>query len=232
MSRLLIKEGFEVVTAASGVEALQVARERQPAVITLDVIMPGMDGWEVLSLLKGSRDVADIPVVMVTMADDRHTGYLLGASDYITKPIDPARLSGVLNRHIRPGATVVIVDDDPDARKLTGRLLRKAGWKVIEANNGRIALQRVAEHSPDLLIVDLMMPEMDGFDLIDALRRDPATQSTPIVVVTAKEITDEDRQRLNGSVGQVLQKAGHRREELLAAVRKQVRACVQLKDVA
>jgi CheY-like chemotaxis protein len=157
---------------------------------------------------------------------------MLGASDYVTKPIDPSRLSAVLNRHIHPGATVVIVDDDPDARKLTGRLLRKAGWKVVEANNGRVALQRVAEHSPDLLIVDLMMPEMDGFDLIDALRRNPDTHSTPIVVVTAKEITEEDRQRLNGSVSQVLQKAGHRRDELLAAVRKQVRACVQLKDVA
>jgi signal transduction histidine kinase/DNA-binding response OmpR family regulator len=232
MSRLLAKEGFEVLTAAGGVEALQLARERHPAAITLDVWMPGMDGWEVLSTLKASRDVADIPVVMVTMADDRHTGYMLGASDYVTKPIEPGRLSSVLNRHIRPGATVVIVDDDPDARKLTGRLLRKAGWKVVEANNGRVALQRVAEHSPDLIIVDLMMPEMDGFDLIDALRRNPDTHSTPIVVVTAKEITEEDRQRLNGSVGQVLQKAGHRRDELLAAVRKQVRACVQLKDVA
>jgi PAS domain S-box-containing protein len=232
MSRLLVKEHFEVVTAASGVEALQIARERHPSVITLDVMMPGMDGWAVLSALKGSRDVADIPVVMVTMADDRHTGYVLGASDYVTKPIDPVRLSSVLNRHIHPGATVVIVDDDPDARKLTGRLLRKAGWKVVEANNGRVALQRVAEHHPDLIILDLMMPEMDGFDLIDALRRDAATHSTPIVVVTAKEITEEDRHRLNGSVGQVLQKAGHRRDELLAAVRKQVRACVQLKNVA
>jgi PAS domain S-box-containing protein len=232
MSRLLVKEGFEVVTASSGVEALQIARERHPSVITLDVMMPGMDGWAVLSALKGSRDVADIPVVMVTMADDRHTGYVLGASDYLTKPIDPARLSSVLNRHIHPGATVVIVDDDPDARRLTGRLLKKAGWKVVEANDGRVALQRVAEHHPDLIILDLMMPEMDGFDLIDALRRDADTHSTPIVVVTAKEITEEDRQRLNGSVGQVLQKAGHRRDELLAAVRKQVRACVQLKNVA
>jgi PAS domain S-box-containing protein len=232
MSRLLAKEGFEVATAGNGVEALQIARERQPAAITLDVMMPEMDGWEVLSILKGSRDVADIPVVMVTMADDRHTGFVLGASDYVTKPIEPGRLSAVLNRHIRPGATVVIVDDDADARKLTGRLLRKAGWKVVEANNGRVALQRIAEHRPDLIIVDLMMPEMDGFDLIDALRRNADTHSTPIVVVTAKEITEEDRQRLNGSVGQVLQKGGHRRDELLAAVRKQVRACVQLKNVA
>ena len=232
MARLLTKEGYEAVTAASGEEGLQLARQLRPAVITLDVIMPEMDGWAVLSALKASEDISDVPVVMVTMTDDRHMGYVLGASDYLTKPIDPSRLAGVLNRHARPGATVVVVDDDPAARQMTGRLLRKAGWKVVEAANGRIALERVAEHAPDLIIVDLMMPEMDGFDLVDALRSDTTTQATPIVVVTAKDITDEDRHRLNGSVGQVLQKAAHRREDLLAAVRRQVRACVQLKTVA
>jgi CheY-like chemotaxis protein len=232
MTRLLTKEGFEAVTAANGKEGLELARQLRPDVITLDVIMPDMDGWAVLSALKGSEDIADVPVVMVTMTDDRHMGYVLGASDYLTKPIDPARLAGVVNRHVSPGATVVIVDDDPLARQVTGRLLRKTGWKVIEAANGRIALQRIAEHTPDLIIVDLMMPEMDGFDLVDALRRDATTQATPIVVVTAKDITDTDRQRLNGSVNQVLQKSAHRREELLAAVRRQVRACVQLKTVA
>ena len=232
MSRLLAKEGFKTVTAASGIEGLQLARKLRPSVITLDVIMPEMDGWAVLSALKSSEDVSEIPVVMVTMTDDRHTGYVLGAADYLTKPIDPGRLAGVVNRHLSPGARVVIVDDDPSARQLTGRLLRKAGWKVSEAGNGRIALQRIAEETPDLVIIDLMMPEMDGFDLIDALRRDSATHSTPIVVVTAKDLTGEDRQRLNGSVGQVLQKSAHRRDELLAAVRRQVRACVQLKTVA
>jgi CheY-like chemotaxis protein len=232
MTRLLTKEGFEAVTAANGKEGLELARQLRPDVITLDVIMPDMDGWAVLSALKGSEDIADVPVVMVTMTDDRHMGYVLGASNYLTKPIDPARLAGVVNRHVSPGATVVIVDDDPLARQVTGRLLRKTGWKVIEAANGRIALQRIAEHTPDLIIVDLMMPEMDGFDLVDALRRDATTQATPIVVVTAKDITDTDRQRLNGSVNQVLQKSAHRREELLAAVRRQVRACVQLKTVA
>ena len=232
MSRLLTKEGFKAVTAASGLEGLQLARQLRPSVITLDVIMPEMDGWAVLSALKSSEDVSDIPVVMVTMTDDRHTGYVLGAADYLTKPIDPGRLTGVVNRHLSPGSRVVIVDDDPSARQLTGRLLRKAGWKVSEAGNGRIALQRIAEETPDLIIIDLMMPEMDGFDLIDALRRDSATHSTPIVVVTAKDLTGEDRQRLNGSVGQVLMKSTHRREELLAAVRRQVRACVQLKTVA
>ena len=169
---------------------------------------------------------------MVTMTDDRHTGYVLGASDYLTKPIDPARLTGVMTRHASPGGTVVLVDDDQTARLMTGRLLRKAGWNVVEAENGRVALERLTEHRPDLIILDLMMPEMDGFDLIDALRRHRAWQSIPVVVVTAKDITDEDRARLNGSVGHVLQKAAHRRDELLTAVRNQVKACVQLKTVA
>jgi CheY-like chemotaxis protein len=195
-------------------------------------MMPGMDGWTVLSALKGNKDTTDIPVVMVTMTDDPHTGYVLGASDYLTKPIDPGRLALVMNRHLAPGATVVVVDDDPAARQMTGRLLRKSGWKVIEAENGRVALQRLSDQPADLIIVDLMMPEMDGFDLVDALRRDRERHSTPIVVMTAKDITEEERQRLNGSVRQVLRKAPHRREELLSAVRRHVQNGVQLKTVA
>jgi signal transduction histidine kinase/CheY-like chemotaxis protein len=232
MKRLLAREGYDVVVAADGVEALQLARQMRPSVITLDVMMPEMDGWSVLSALKGSRETSDIPVVMVTMTDDPQTGYVLGASEYLTKPIDPGRLALVMNRHLPPGATVVVVDDDVAARQMTGRLLRKAGWKTIEAENGRVALQRLSEQPADLIIVDLMMPEMDGFDLVDALRRDGLRHSTPVVVMTAKDITEEERQRLNGSVRQVIRKAPHRREELLSAVRRHVQPCVQLKTVA
>jgi CheY-like chemotaxis protein len=231
LTRLLTKEGFEVVTAASGAEGLQLARQVRPAAITLDVLMPEMDGWAVLSALKGSRDVPDIPVVMVTMTDDRHTGYVLGAADFLTKPLDPARLAAVVHRHVNTGATVIVVDDDPVARKLTGRLLRTAGWTVVEAANGRDALRRVSERQPDLMIMDLIMPEMSGFDLIDALRRE-GRHSIPIVVVTAKDLTEEERQRLNGSVARVLQKAPDGGRELLAAVRRQVRTAVPLKTVA
>ena len=229
MVRLLTKEGFEVVTAASGIEGLQLARQLRPAVITLDVIMPDMDGWAVLSALKGSKDVSDIPVVMVTMTDDRHTGYLLGAADYLTKPIDPPRLAGVVNRHVSPGATVLVVDDDPAARQMTGRRCARPAGKWPRRTTAGSRCNVSPSSTPDLIILDLMMPEMDGFDLIDALRDHQDWQSMPIVVVTAKDITEDDRRRLNGSVGQVLQKAAHCREELLAAVRKQVRACVPLK---
>ncbi|HEX5110908.1 MAG TPA: response regulator [Vicinamibacterales bacterium] len=232
MTRVLSKEGFEVATAASGAEGLALARQLRPAVITLDVIMPDMDGWSVLAALKGSRDLADIPVVIATMTDDRHTGYVLGASDYLAKPIDAARLAGVVNRNVSPGALVLVVDDDPAARQITGRLLRKAGWRVIEAENGRVALRRVEEERPDLILLDLNMPEMDGFSLIDALRRDTSQPPIPIVVVTAKDVTEEERQRWKGSVGQFVQKVAHRQEELLGAVRTHVRASVKLKRVA
>jgi hypothetical protein len=232
MVRLLTKEGFQVATAADGVQAVQLARQLRPAVITLDVIMPGMDGWAVLSALKGSRDLADIPVVMVTMTDDRHTGYALGAADYLTKPIDPARLADIMQRHVGPGGTVCVVDDDPSCRQITGRVLQKAGWNVVEAENGRVALERIEAQIPDLIMLDLMMPEMDGFAVIEALRRSNATRAIPVVVVTAKELSEDERQWLNGSVGRVLQKATHQREDLLAVVRQQVRRCVELKTVA
>jgi PAS domain S-box-containing protein len=227
VARLLIKEGFEVVTASSGAEGLQLARQLRPSVITLDVIMPGMDGWAVLSAIKCSAELSDIPVVMVTMTDDRRTGYLLGAAEYLTKPIDPGRLSAIVTRNASPGGTVLVVDDEPAARELTGRQLRKAGWEVIEAVDGRSALQHIAQHTPNLIILDLMMPEMDGFEVIASLRAHAEWHTIPVVVVTAKEVTEEDQRRLNGSVGQVLEKAALRREELLASVRRQVRACMR-----
>ena len=125
MGRLLTKEGFRVVTASSGEEGLRLAREMRPGAITLDVMMPGMDGWAVLSALKDDPALAEIPVVLVTMTDDRNMGYALGASEYLTKPIDPARLVNVLKKHteVAQRASVLIVDDDPVMREMTARLL-------------------------------------------------------------------------------------------------------------
>jgi signal transduction histidine kinase/DNA-binding response OmpR family regulator len=231
ISRLLAKEGLDVVTASSGAEGLALARELRPAAITLDVIMPHMDGWAVLAQLKDCRDVADIPVVMVTMTDDRHTGFLLGAADYLTKPVEPARLAAVLARHVQQGATVLVVDDDESARGLTARQLRMAGWSVREAEHGVAALAAIEHQAPDLIILDLMMPEMDGFGLLDALRQRDL-QAIPVVVVTAKDLTEKDRQALNGSVGDILQKSTYRREDLLSAVRQQLKRVVAFRPAA
>jgi GAF domain-containing protein/CheY-like chemotaxis protein len=223
MSRFLGKEGFRVVAAAGGEEGLRLARELQPDVITLDVLMPGMDGWSVLAALKADATLADIPVVMLTMLDDRNLGYALGAADYLTKPIDRERLVAVLGRH-RRDLPVLVVDDDPDFRDLTRRMLEREGYTVIEADNGRAALDRLRDTVPGVILLDLMMPEMDGFDFVTAVRADAAWRSVPIVVITAKNLSPEEHERLNGSVARVLQKGALSRETLLGEVRDLVAA--------
>jgi signal transduction histidine kinase/CheY-like chemotaxis protein/HAMP domain-containing protein len=223
MSRFLGKEGFRVATAAGGEEGLRLARELQPDVITLDVLMPGMDGWSVLAALKVDAAVADIPVVMLTMLDDRNLGYTLGAADYLTKPVDRERLVAVLERY-RRDLPVLVVDDDPDFRDLARRTLEREGYSVVEADNGRAALDRLRGTVPGVVLLDLMMPEMDGFDFVAAVRADAAWRSLPIVVITAKDLSAEDHERLNGYVARILQKGALSREVLLGEVRDLVAA--------
>jgi CheY-like chemotaxis protein len=221
MARFLGKEGFRSVTAGSGEEGLQLARELQPDVITLDVLMPGMDGWSVLAALKADAALADIPVVMLTMLDDRNLGYALGAADYLTKPIDRERLVAVLGRY-RLDRPVLVVDDDPDFRDLVRRTLERVGYTVIEADNGRTGLSRLRDATPGVVLLDLMMPEMDGFDFVAAVRADAAWRALPIIVITAKDLSPEDHERLNGSVARILQKGALSRESLLGEVRELV----------
>jgi CheY-like chemotaxis protein len=225
MQRFLSREGFRVVTAASGEEGLRLARELRPEAITLDVLMPGVDGWAVLSALKADRDLADIPVVMLTILDDNNLGYALGASDYLTKPIDRERLVAVLN-HYRRDLPVLVVDDDPALRELIRRILEREGYRVAEAENGRAALARIRETPPGLILLDLMMPEMDGFEFLAEFRKQDAWRMVPIIVITAKELTQEDHQRLNGYVERILQKGAASRDALLHEVRELVSACV------
>ena len=223
MSRFLGKEGFRVVVAGGGEDGLRLARELMPDVITLDVLMPGMDGWSVLAALKADAALAEIPVVMLTMLDDRNLGYALGAADYLTKPIDRERLVTVIERY-RRDLPVLVVDDDPDFRDLARRMLEREGYTVIEAENGRAALDRLRDTVPGVVILDLMMPEMDGFDFVAAVRVDAAWRAVPIVVITAKDLSPEDHERLNGYVARVLQKGALSREALLGEVRDLVTA--------
>jgi CheY-like chemotaxis protein len=225
MQRFLTREGFRVVAAAGGEEGLRRARELRPDAITLDVMMPGMDGWAVLSALKAAPDLADIPVIMLTIVDDRNLGYALGAADYLTKPIDRERLVAVLRQH-RRDLPVLVVDDDPEVRALFRRMLEPDGYTVVEAPNGRAALDRLGEVTPGVILLDLMMPEMDGFEFVAEFRRHEAWRAIPIVVVTAKDLSPDDRQRLNGYVERVLQKGAYGREQLLAEVRELVAASV------
>jgi CheY-like chemotaxis protein len=225
MQRFLTKEGFRVLTAASGEDGLRLAREQQPDVVTLDVIMPGMDGWAVLSALTTDPQLADIPVIMLTIVDDKKMGYALGASEYLTKPIDRARLSAVLNRY-RHDLPVLIVDDDATIRRLLRQDLEEEGYTVVEAANGRAALERMVERAPSAILLDLMMPEMDGFEFLSALHGRDEWRHIPVVIVTAKDLTSEEHDRLNGSVVRILQKVACEQQELLADVRALVAASI------
>jgi PAS domain S-box-containing protein len=220
IGRHLARAGYRVREAEDGRTGLARAREAAPDVITLDVMMPGMDGWAVLTALKADPALADVPVIMLTILDEQRMGFALGASDYLTKPIDRPRLLAALERwaHRAGGRNVLLVEDDPETRTIMHRTLERAGWNVTEAENGRVALDRLAERVPQLVLLDLMMPEMDGFEFLEALRRRPELRTLPVIVVTAKDLTDDDRRRLNGGVQDVLQKGDHSRDDLLAAI--------------
>lgn len=222
MRRYYAREGFHVITAPNGEEGLKIARKVVPAVITLDVMMPGMDGWEVLSELKATPELSKIPVIMLTIVDDKNLGFALGASDYLTKPIDHKRLSEVLQKYRKdmPDSPILVVEDDSATRELLCRLIEKQAMTPMEAENGRVALQCLERTIPSLILLDLMMPEMDGFQFVEALRKQKAYHNIPIIVITAKDLTAEDKIRLNGYVQKILNKGAYSREELLETVKQ------------
>jgi PAS domain S-box-containing protein len=221
VSRLLVREGYRVAVAPDGTAGLRLARELLPDVITLDVLMPGMDGWAVLQSLKADPALAGIPVVMITVLDEKPLGFELGATGYLTKPVDRDRLTGLLQRVAPHGAhaPVLIVEDEPDVRDLLRRIVEAEGYRVVEAENGGTGMARVAEETPCLILLDLMMPEVDGFAFLDALRGTDAGRAVPVIVITAKDLTREDRARLNGGVEHILEKQRLRGEELVARLR-------------
>jgi signal transduction histidine kinase/DNA-binding response OmpR family regulator/putative methionine-R-sulfoxide reductase with GAF domain len=232
LDRFLTREGFRVVLASDGAEGLRQARALLPAAITLDVMMPGIDGWSVLSALKADPTVADIPVIMLTIVDERNLGYTLGASDYLMKPIDRDRLLRVLRRYQTHAGVfrVLVVDDDAGLRTIMRSALERAGWSVTEAENGRVALDATTRERPDLILLDLGMPVMDGFEFVAELRRNPEWRGLPVVVMTSRDVSDDDRRRLNGGVERVLQKASLSREELLRVLREILKAAQRMRQ--
>jgi signal transduction histidine kinase/CheY-like chemotaxis protein len=230
IERFLVKDGFSVVTADSGEQGLRIARECMPAAITLDVMMPGMDGWSFLSVLKADPELRGIPVIMLTMIDDRSRGYSLGAVDYLTKPVDRELLHRALNRYNcgEEAGQVLLVEDDVESRELMAIMLEKVGWSVSEAANGQQALDMMPAIHPQLILLDLMMPVMDGFGFLAAMRAHPEWEHIPVIVITAKDLTAEDRDRLTGRVEEVFEKNACTREQLLAQVRAAVASCSTL----
>lgn len=236
ISRRLIKDGFEVETATNGEAGLVKARQLYPDAIILDILMEGMSGWNVLSELKADPTLVDIPTIVATILDDRNIGFTLGASDYLVKPVDNQQLSrllakyqGKLDGQASPQRRrILVVEDDDMSREMMRRTLEKFGCNVVEANNGRAALDAVAAEVPHLVLLDLMMPEMDGFGFLAEFRDNPQWRSVPVVVVTAMELNASDRQRLDGCVVQILEKGTATREELLYEVRERLFASLNL----
>jgi signal transduction histidine kinase/CheY-like chemotaxis protein len=232
MNRFLAREGFWVENALGGKEGLEKARKLKPDAITLDVMMPGMDGWAVLSELKADPDLADIPVIILSMIDDKQMGFALGASDYLTKPIERERLYGILKKyqHGQKTCDVLLAEDDGTLRQMTRRMLEKEGWTVREAENGKEALELVTLQKPGLILLDLMMPVMDGFEFIKELRRNSDWEDIPVVIITAKVLSGQELSYLKGNVEQILQKGTYSRQDLLREVGGLLKASVRTDD--
>jgi CheY-like chemotaxis protein len=219
--RALEAEKYSVVTARSGDEGLELARALRPSLVTLDILMPGTDGWSVLSQLKSDPATRSIPVVMLSITADRRMGYVLGAVESLTKPVDRGVLREVVERYVTSDAFhILVVEDDEHSRSLLTRYLDSEGWDHSEAKNGIEALDRAQTRRPDLVLLDLMMPEMDGFEFLETMRQWPDYRSIPVVVVTAKTLTQADRARLDGNVARVIEKGTQTVEELVEYLRE------------
>ena len=235
LRRHIEREGFTVETAASGIEGLAYIRAHRPAVVTLDVKMDTLDGWTVLAAIRGDPALADLPVVMVSVVNDADRGRAMGATGFVDKPVDRDRLIMILEQLTGADGTdrrALVVDDDAPSRTVLRRGLEQRGWSVREASNGREALAAVAAERPDLIMLDLMMPETDGFEVVDQLRRDAATADIPVVIVTAKDLTSEDRDRLRAGVVTVLQKGSDSGVDVSRIVRATKLALVETGRIA
>ena len=210
--------GYKTISAYSGKEALKLAEEYQPFAITLDVMMPTMDGWEVLQKLKSKLVTKDIPVIVVSVSEDNKTGFALGAVGYVQKPVDKYLLISEINKlHNKPNS-VMIVDDNKIDRKQMSQIIQAENIKTILANDGNECISLIQQSIPDVLVLDLMMPEMDGFQVLDRIRKDQKTRNLPVIVVTAKDLTREDKSKLSGKVSSVLAKSESTPQDLFKEI--------------
>ena len=201
--------GARVVSAGDGEEGLDTVRRLNPAGVVLDILLPGIDGWEVLAQLKADPGTAAIPVIVVSMLDERGRGFALGATEYLVKPVGKEQLLAALYRAAampEQKHMVVAIDDDPLAIELVRASLEPEGWTVLGAATGQEGLALIRERKPSAVLLDLLMPGMDGFEVVEALRADPDTKSVPVVILTSKSMTPQDKERLQGRITYVARK--------------------------
>ncbi|MEA5539792.1 response regulator [Limnoraphis robusta Tam1] len=233
--RSLTAEGIKIETASSGQEGLRKAKELHPDAITLDIMMPSMDGWTVLSALKADPELADIPVIVLSFVSNKTRGFALGASDYLIKPVDGKRLGNLVSKYqhqhhdddSNPINHILIVEDDLSARQMLRELLERDGWRVWEAEDGSTALKQLSQNTPSLILLDLVLPQISGFELIDLLRNTPDWARIPIIVTTAMDLTSRESSQLQGCVEQILQKGSYNCEDLLRDIRGLVNASLR-----
>jgi hypothetical protein len=224
MAKILEPEGFTVISARTGQDGLRLAKEKRPRIIILDILMPDMDGWTVLKELKQLPALASIPVVLLTMTDDKETGFALGASAFINKPIEQEQLLEAIQYHkaSADGRHALVVEDDPHQRDLVLRMLEKEGWESEFVVNGAEALEAVAARQPAIILLDLLMAEMDGFEFLTHLRANPDWKLIPVVVITSMDLTSDVRARLQGRVDNIFQKGRYSRDNLIRQIRDSV----------
>jgi adenylate cyclase len=218
-------EGFSVIAASGGLEGLKLAKELRPTVITLDVMMPDLDGWSVLAALRQDNELAEIPVIMVTIVDEHRRGIALGAAGYLTKPIDRERLHRLVGRFLSSTSPtrILLIEDDPVQRERVRTWLAGRQWIMREAADGREALARLQEEKPDVILLDLMLPDMDGFAVVAALQKEAGWRDIPVIVITSRDLDEKDRERLNSGVQSVLLKETFRPADLIERIRRIVR---------
>ena len=225
LTQELEEEGYQVVGATRAVEGIAKARSITPQAITLDIMMPGMDGWEAISRLKADPATRDIPLIVLSIIDNKELGYRLGADEYLVKPVDKDALLGVLGRLTGQGREALVVDDDPGVVDLVCQLLEEEGWTVRSAANGQEALNSLRRQNPDIVLLDLMMPVMDGFETLRRIRQSPSQQirDLPVVIITAKDLTAQEQDDLLLSTSRIIEKDGLNRERLLRELRASLR---------
>jgi CheY-like chemotaxis protein/anti-sigma regulatory factor (Ser/Thr protein kinase) len=221
----LSKLGYSVAVTNDGEEGLKLANKLRPDAIILDVQMPGMDGWRVLSRLKADPILFDIPVIMTSIEEHKNMGSAMGATDYLVKPVGRDQLAAVLNKYQigdESQRLVMIVEDDVITREIMATMLKNEGWRVFKAENGKVALEHLEDKKPSLIILDLLMPEMDGFEFVTHLRKNPKWRFIPVVVLTSTKLSTEDQAHLHGYVDTIFKKESYSRDQLLEMVQKQI----------